>query len=414
MPSLEDDGPERGAGGKPMDPIRRSVITSCSTRSLSDFVCEIRAVSGVSRFDLFVLRDTDITDIEAGQPELLPKRRPDEPDTRTSTQILADARNFEPIANWIHRQLDLCNEERRRGGAGRARVAALATYFPEVSARSHLDHLEGGADRSDVPFRVAERAIANTARLALRLKKAGLMEHAVVEVVCGSILDRCRCRSCEEKRQEAGEDRRQDIVIRSERNTKIELLCDRLLDVVGQVRGSAEGSDPDWALALELEPGPNYVLNSKTAIDGLIALLRDDAKYEPLRRHVGLNVDIAHMNIAGVEARDLVEYRDWILHAHLCNHPGMHTRDQVVGVWIPVERYCGENYPYLRLLAEIDESSPDRQGRPFTRTVALELEGCSRINWVHRSLVAMKHMTEVLKHHRQELPLSHAEPTVTG
>lgn len=403
MQSLEEGGLGRSGDGNRPDPIGRSVITSCSTRSLSDFVCEIRAVSGVSLFDLFVLRDTDIEEM----PELLPERESDElPDTRTSTQILADPQNFEPIGRWIQGQFRLCNDEQQRGGAEPARVAAFATYFPEITARSHLDHqVEGGADRSDVPFRVAEKAIANTVRLALQIKAAGLMEHAVVEIVCGSILDRCLCSSCEAKRGEPHEDRRRDIVIRSDRDTKIRLLCDRLLEVVGQVRESAEGSDPDWALALELEPGPNYVLNDKATIGKLIALLRDDPKYEALRRHVGINVDIAHLNIAGVEARDLVEFRDWILHAHLCNHPGMHTRDQVVGVWIPVERYCGEDYPYLRLLAEIDESSPDRQGRPFTRTVALELEGCSRINWVHRSLVAMKHMTEVLKHHRQELPL---------
>ena len=147
------------------------------------------------------------------------------------------------------------------------------------------------------------------------------------------------------------------------------------------------------------------MFNDKSAIDTLLKLLNDDKYAAALRPHVGLNVDIAHMRIAGVKAKDLHPIRDWIVHAHICDHPGMHTRDQVVGTWTPVERYESEFYPYLRLLAEIDPQSPERAGRPFTGAVALELEGCGRINWIHQSLVAMKRMIEVVKHYRERIPL---------
>jgi hypothetical protein len=170
-----------------------------------------------------------------------------------------------------------------------------------------------------------------------------------------------------------------------------------LLDVRKTVDDAWGSSGADWAIALELEPGPAYALNDRNALAMLVQHLTGEADYVELLPHIGVNLDIAHMKIAGVEANDLEEFKDWIVHAHIADHPGMHTVDQVVGTWSPVERSEGRDYPYLRLLSRINPDSPDRCGLPFTRTIALELEGCSRIGWIHRSLVAMKHMTEVVK-----------------
>ena len=234
------------------------------------------------------------------------------------------------------------------------------------------------------------------------------MDQAVVEIVGGTIVDGCDCGYCQSHRHQQGAVGQTDVVFEFGRDRKIELLCDRLLGVLSIVAASAEGQQDDaWAVALELEPGPTYVVNNRAALGGLISALREEPDYKPLLPHVGINLDIAHMKIAGVEAQDLrrLKAEDWVIHAHICDHPRMHTRDQVVGSWNPVERYNSKDYPYLRFLAEIDKASPTRCGRPFTKTVALELEGCGRIGWIHQSLTAMKHMVEVVRHHRTRISL---------
>jgi hypothetical protein len=448
LPQAEEDPTEPSPPGErkpavPRQAIRRSVITSCSGRSLAGLISEVRAISGVSLFDIFVLRDADIQDLESSGVSLSVAESPIV-DLCTTTQILAHDENTIPIADWIRDQFQFCNRNHRRLGAEPAAVAALATYYPQITTRSHLDDAEDEELARKAPFRVAQKAIANTVRLALRLKKARalenpgffrglcsgvgramsavcrrgegrrglrLMEHAVVEMVCGTILDQCSCEGCSEFRREFQRQhgRERDIVFETRRKDKIRQLCDRLLSVVDLVDSSDEGrGEPEWVLALELEPGPTYVLNDLEALRHLKMCLTEDPKYERLLPHVGINVDVAHMKIAEVDADDLErEFKAWIVHAHICDHPGMHTRDQIVGTWSPIDRYSGSHYPYLKLLAEIDSASPKRNGRPFTGTIALELEGCGRIGWIHQSLASMKHMMEAVKHHPERVAGSH-------
>jgi hypothetical protein len=323
-------------------------------------------------------------------------------DARTVADILCRDECLEPVFQWIVGNMIASNNDRVRDGREPATIAALASYYPGITARSPMDQQAENDASVQAPFRIAQRALANTVRLALRLRPQ-YMRHAVVEGVCGTILDLCTCDECLQDPNRTLDGRDRDIVVKTDRATKIELLCDRLLGVVDLVDGSPGGSEADWAISLELEPGPTYVLNDKTALEMLVDRLTTNTKYQKLLPHVGVNLDVAHMKNAGVEARDLVGFRDWIVHAHICGHPGMHTRDQVVGLWSPVERYSGGDYPYMKLLAEIDPQSPARGGRPFTGTVALELEGCDRTGWIHRSLVAIAQMIEALKHHRDKI-----------
>lgn len=112
-----------------------------------------------------------------------------------------------------------------------------------------------------------------------------------------------------------------------------------------------------------------------------------------LAAHVGLNVDIAHMKIARVQARDLMPYLPSIVHAHIADHPGVHTRDQQVGKYTPVQQVSKGGYrPYIDLLSERCRQSAN--GLPFSRAIALELEGCNRIEWIYDSLSAMTHLIE--------------------
>lgn len=407
--------------------LRRSVLSSCSERPLVELMREVRGVSRVRLFDLLILRGIDIWQIEPwlkkrDRPPLQPPRPRDMIDTRSSTQILAEEENFPSIRDWILEQIEGADRDAEEGEE--VRMAALATFFPDIASRSQ------GSSADPPPREVAVRALSNTVRLALALKRQGKVaesfcwapgnpddergggldtsrrrrrRYAIVEMVCGTVLDRCRCSLCENLRRPQNADpstgRRpasRDYAIECRLDAKIELLRDSLQQVYRSVAESPEGrEDHDWALAMELEPGPAYVLRDSASID--VALRKLDGE---LARHVGLNLDIAHMKIAGVPVETtqgnsgLSEFKDRVVHAHLCDHPDMHTRDQVVGSWQPVEQYGDGRYAYVELLSEIANAERRGSELPFSGAVALELEGCNRIRWIHQSLSGMKHMFE--------------------
>lgn len=180
--------------------------------------------------------------------------------------------------------------------------------------------------------------------------------------------------------------------------SKLRTFCDGLVDVVNEV-----GDGTDWAFAVELEPGATYVVNSATAIGDLLRISED---FGDLPKHLGLNLDLAHANIVrrtetlntGQTDLDFRRYKDHIVHAHICDTPGMHTRDQQVGAWSAIELRSAPEYDDLQLLTELaNDLSQRKNGLPFTSSVALELEGCGRISWIFHSLSRMKYMTELIK-----------------
>ncbi len=358
--------------------LRRSVITSSSARELVDLFREVRAICGDDvEFDLITLREPDIVGIESEFGVLKPQATevPGDPlFPRTFTEIMADDENLPAITQWILKQLTI----------GRARVAALATYFPNIS--SAYKHRR----------QCAIDALVNTARLAITLVEWGLADHAVVELVCGTILDPCECAEC----QKTGR------TFASTPDAKFEVLLSSLKSVVAKIRdlqSSGKLAKKPFALAVELEPGHIYLLNGRKTLELFFRKLdacceKDEQSQTPLnlRSCIGLNLDIAHMRIAGVEKEDLQPYVDRIVHAHIADHPGMHTRDQITGSWTTLDRYDNGYQPYLEILFD-RLNRANGQGLPYTHSVALELEGCNRIGWIYDSLYAMKHLLEMCK-----------------
>jgi hypothetical protein len=218
------------------------------------------------------------------------------------------------------------------------------------------------------------------------------MDHPIVEIVCGTVID---------PGPEGRSSPRRDVY---HRDYKLDLLCCSLTRVIERVIEEVGESHP-FALALETEPGEVYVLNHQESIrkiverlDGTIRV--EGANLKLLREHVGLNVDIAHMRIAGIKATDLRPFVDWIVHAHISDHPGVHTHDQIVGSWTHPCRLKGGYREYLDLLLERATSAHSQRntGRkplPFSRAVAVELEGCDRMFWIHDSLARLKHAIQL-------------------
>jgi hypothetical protein len=120
---------------------------------------------------------------------------------------------------------------------------------------------------------------------------------------------------------------------------------------------------------------------------------------------VGFNLDIAHMRIAGIvprcatrpgQERLSAEVERRIIHSHISDHPvhpGMHTHDQFVGSWTNIHAETTGYQPYLQLLLE--RAADESPVVPFSRCVAVELEGCNRVFTIHDSLSRLKHAIAV-------------------
>lgn len=375
--------------------LEPSVLSSSSDRHLAELILEVATVSRVTLFDLLILRDVDIRSM----PDLVPIMPANEKfDNRTVTDIMCVRDNVTTIFKWITDQvLEPCQDELEKASVSKPKIAALATFFPGITDREQeiRDTLQCDSD----PHSHAQRAVdsvANTVRLAVDLTQAGWMDHAIVEIVCGTLLDYIDASAIAKKQALPSHYANDEIfVFESRLPAKTKCLLDRLLQISEQLSDITN----EWIVALELEPGPTYVVNTADAIDAVITEL-DSPEYKDLRGHVGINVDVAHMKIARVPPAYLKERANWLVHAHICDHPDMHTRDQIVGIWDPVERFESQFYPYLKVLDEIRSSKSDeREGRPFSNAVALELEGCNRIGWIHNSLHAMRHAFNAVRNH---------------
>jgi hypothetical protein len=112
---------------------------------------------------------------------------------------------------------------------------------------------------------------------------------------------------------------------------------------------------------------------------------------------------VAHMMSAGISAQCFADWRikwgtEFIVHSHISDLPGMHARDQIPVSWTMPDADANPDRvvayrPYIDLLRERADGTTN--GLPFTNVCALELEGCGRIDWVHRGLNWMKRLFSV-------------------
>jgi hypothetical protein len=344
-----------------------SVMTSSSSRYLPDLFTELQEMNRPMAFDLLMLRREDLEHLR--KEEVL--------NARTAADALSQTSNIPRISDWIIRHL------MRFPGIV---VPALATYFPQITSINN-DYRRRAVD-----------AIAGCIIIAQRLARAKFMTHPIVEIVCGSQTDRCDCRRCAAERARArgpNEKPPCDMYVSSV-SQKITRLIESLHLVCDAVQDA--GGDDRFYLAVEIEPGATYVLNSLKSLESFIDLVRVDPI---LNRHVGINLDIAHLRIAEEDASQIKpSLVSRVLHAHISDHPFMHTRDQLVGKWTSVECGLAGGYrPYLQLLAQRLNATGGAEhddGLPFSGAVALELEGCNRVSWVWQSLGAMEHLCRTI------------------
>lgn len=443
--------PVAAAGVPECNLLRASVITSCTPRHLGYLFSELDRIDGHHTFDLFAFRETDLlgfhlwltrtdpglaaritnhctppaatppdpewllpgahgspTDLLAArsQPSARHSRRRRSWGFGSPTDLLAAgtpaddspgsdrAALRERLVEWIAEEVRPFYESR---GNGRAlSFAAVATYFPDITA---VDH-----DRRER----ARVALTEVVLLALGLhnRYPELFPYPVVELVCGTRVDKCECAAC----------RRAQRCFVAEDDWKNDLLVRELVEVVRgalTVARREKWKRQRFALALELEPGDTYVLRDLGQLQRISESLRfaeqsdtdltvrvelGDGTAVPLAQYVGFNLDIAHMLSAGISAADLEPYREQIVHAHISDLPGIHSRDQVPASFTLARYRTNESpndwaayAPYIELLRRCPVH-PGETGPGFSGACALELEGCGRIDWVHRGVSWMRRL----------------------
>jgi len=245
-------------------------------------------------------------------------------------------------------------------------VPALATFFPEI----------GSFD--DELAKKAGKALANSVRLAKKLQAT------VVEFVLGRTVERCH-------RSPAGAGEggilRCEYIHRGTAESRIVRAVDILAEYVIPL-----AEQTGVRLAAEIEPGFSYVLSSRTAVEFYLQEIRK----RKLDRWLGLNADIGHLLILQGSNRPGVPItpdiaRTWtphIFHAHGSDNVGQHYRDLVPGTFHSINSGDGERFfwEWVELLqACVGNGS-------FSGFLAVELEACSRIQWLQRSLLRLGYL----------------------
>lgn len=347
-----------------------SVLTSSSTRPLRQFVSELVNTTNCKRIDLLAFRDSDLRQIV----DIIPTHHPKSGCWPVSTESILGIpssklrdETTQNIAEWIRTQLQ-----------GRVRIAAFATYFPSISA--NIGFLESLKATSQITRRhEAVDSIAATVEIGAHLRNMGLLEHVFIEVVGGPLFDRA-----------SAPDEDHEYLVTSALPRKIKFFTDALYDVSKQL-----GNNRDWTICVELEPDPIFVFHSLTSLRLLKAQL---TAYPELKDRVALNLDIAHMTIAGISASTLKEFAGFIGHCHISDHPHIHTRDRCPGTWSFLEHWRSEVYQYLSVF-----SDSRNQGLQNSGSLTLELEGCSKFSWVMEGVSRIEYALKMFDRWKKEI-----------
>jgi hypothetical protein len=163
---------------------------------------------------------------------------------------------------------------------------------------------------------------------------------------------------------------------------------ERLLQRLEPVALAAQSlGQPAIHLALELEPGPLYVLGGLSSLRRLCRRLdRTDRLARTLSPVVGLNLDIPHWAfLAGIDSQDIVAdktiYRR-IIHGHISDHSSGHFGDGVLGAIHDLEAF----EPWFRLLAQ-RHTDPPQTGYPaFSGFLCNEIEAAKDSEMVQEAV----------------------------
>ncbi len=262
-------------------------------------------------------------------------------------------------------------------------VVATTSFVPEISNRS--ENSEG-----DYSETVWGRAIAAIFQIASALQSH--REQTVVQMVAGSVLDQFRVMSM-------NGDTRFSVSSRK-RTSLISLVLDRLSACLIAANSRGGVNTDRIRIALELEPGPLYLLQNKESLEEF-SMAIDSHDCPLVRQCVGFNLDIAHWWLCRTLKTDIDvadHVRRKIYGGHIAGHsPRGHFGDFALTKLVtratsdPVAQQQLEDYQmWLHFLAD-DSKTPNAAGH-----VSLEFEAAKHCEDIPSSLKVLKQWTEGL------------------
>lgn len=249
-------------------------------------------------------------------------------------------------------------------------IVALASFFPEISASP-----------GSVRAAQAQAALRFLCRIAMALRDRGHPAVAV-EAVAGA----CMNGVWRGGRAQTGSRLLPSFQANILRGTE---PCRRLLTGLRAALEPLSDQLRQYRLvvAMELEPGPLYLLRDWTSLDVFCEHVRQDPI---LYNIVGLNLDIAHWIMApGVtpeKVRNTPHVMSRIVHAHCSGHHGKgHFGDICLFDLNGPEAFI----PYIDLLQDIADERTEAD-LPFSRYVSIEFEAAPSPDLVRTSVEQLR------------------------
>lgn len=153
------------------------------------------------------------------------------------------------------------------------------------------------------------------------------------------------------------------------RSSALDSLCRRLCELN---ECCSNRGDYPVQLAVELEPGPFFVINRWPVLKQFCEKMDGQATFS----HIGLNMDIAHWSMAGITPEmvfDCEVVRKRIIHGHISDHGNGHFADVALS---RVHKDLGHFQAWVYLLGSAAHE-PRQPGYPqYWGGLALELEAC--------------------------------------
>lgn len=257
----------------------------------------------------------------------------------------------------------------------RPRFAALATYWPHISADN--EHCQQ-----------AVKAVRNSLLLARELG----CQH--VEIVGGAAFGSQDLANGTNLPKSTGTQMSMKEVFRAQAMNR---LCDSLREVFDTLPSDGAGQHEAPYLCVEMEPGDAYLIQN---VSCFLELRRKMLKHTQFAPRVLLNVDLAHVFLADasrpvdasgkpeptqMEMISRYNLSEWIGHFHISDHARSHASDLCPGTY----HFLRPDYePWLKLAAQLMDQ---RKFPRFSGSLAVEMEGCADVHEVLRAVGRTQH-----------------------
>ncbi len=270
--------------------------------------------------------------------------------------------------------------DRVRDNIGHRPIIGFATFIPEVQ---HDANTSGTASNDPEKVSRAGKALGGVLAIAANInargRERGLSDGVrVVEIVCGSRFSVTLKDSHDRQRKHP----ELDVGIRSDEDAQ-DRLVKQLECAVAYASEVCNNLGTIPNIALELEPGPFFVLRDLNTLKSLCLKLE---KNENLASRVGFNLDIAHWRIANILRTDVARWSnivERIVHAHFSgHHPSAHFGDCVPtpAEWENLSQWI----ELLDSLMTVEHRALRQQLRrpQFSGFLSVEMESCQSLGQV--------------------------------